>query len=107
MRTSDVLRELRGSTWYGEALKSQDFRGVYPHSRKSIFDTTIKFARKDLILKRQLFPIGGECQQGWWKLAPLGRDRAIRDGQSWTPKFTTRAALIEIAEAEVVEERVQ
>ena len=100
MRTSDVLRELRNSEWYGESLRSLDFRGVYPHSHKSIFDTTIKFARKDLTLKRQLFPIGEECKQGWWKLTPLGRERAVCDGQSWAPKFTIRAALVEIVDAE-------
>jgi len=84
MRTSDVLHALRSGEWYGEILQPEDFRGVYPHSRKSIFDTTIKFSRKDLTLKMQLLPIGEECQQGLWKLTPLGRERAIRDGGSWT-----------------------
>jgi hypothetical protein len=100
MRTGNVLKEIRGGAWYPELL-DEDLQAVYMASKKNVIDSVTKFGRKDLTIRRQLLPIGPECEQGWWKLTPLGFERAIKEGPSWEPKYKTCRALILRGDEEV------
>src|SRR5579872_2637629 len=96
MRTCDVLREIRGDRWFPE-LVDEDRRAAYPASKKNILDSLTKYGRKDLTILRQLFPIGPECKQGWWKLTELGRKRARKEGGGGRGKYAGRAARLGVA----------
>ena len=57
MSTKSVLYELRNGKWFSE-LRTEDKEVVYEKSRKNALDTVLKFSKKSLVMKRQVFPVG-------------------------------------------------
>jgi hypothetical protein len=97
MQTREVLRHLRDGHWF-EELTERDFQAVYQKSRKYLFQTVIKFSRKNLVIEKQLYPVG-VCPLGIWKITPAGIERAEKEGPSWEPTYTIREALVETSDS--------
>jgi hypothetical protein len=86
MRARDVIREVRG--WF-DHLSTDDLEARYPESRKKITDTVIKFSKKNLTLKKQIFPAGNESiPLGVWKITHEGIKRLDREKASWQPRYS-------------------
>jgi len=58
----------------------------------------IKFAKKNLVLKGQVFPPGKDTPFGTWKITRKGSERASMYRSSWSPKYSVHddAVIIEI-----------
>ena len=69
VRTKFVLEEVK-SKWYRE-LTATDLRAVYSESKKNVVETVIKFSRKNLVEKGQLYP-ATEDSIGIWKPTVTG-----------------------------------
>jgi len=92
MKTKLVLQELR-TKWFSE-LNENDSGAVYEKSRKNLFDSIVKYSKKQLVLKGQIFPIGENCEFGKWKITELGLERARSELNSWNPRYTQRSAIL-------------
>jgi len=90
MRTKVVLEQVKK---YFE-LDKEDLEARYPKSQQFVVNTIIKFSRKQLVSKKQLYPIGEECQLGTWKLTPLGLRRARDAAVNWQPRYAYRNAIL-------------
>jgi len=80
LKTGQVLNELRSPNWLGGELGEDDLIAVYEKSHKKIFDSIVKYSRKELVAKHELYPIGEACEFGEWKITELGKERAWREG---------------------------
>jgi len=67
VRARDVLQEVRSAKWFG-MLNNDDRRARYPESRKKIVDTVIKFAKKNLVIKGEMYPVGEGTPVGIWRI---------------------------------------
>jgi len=85
--TKDVLKELGSAKWFSE-LDDDDRKARYPESKKKIVDSVIKFAKKNLVLKGQVFPPGKDAPFGTWKITRKGCERAAMYRSSWSPKYS-------------------
>jgi len=83
----DVLKEVGSAKWFSE-LDDDDRKARYPKSKKKIVDSVIKFAKKNLVLKGQVFPPGKDAPLGTWKITRKGSERAAMYGSSWSPKYS-------------------
>lgn len=92
VRTREVVSQVKRE-WY-KALSLDDFTAVYPKSGKRVVDTIIKFSRKHLVLKGQVYSVGVASKQGIWKATQLGLERAGRARDIWTPKYSEYRALL-------------
>jgi hypothetical protein len=82
------------SEWFSE-LTAADLRAVYPESKKAIVDTKIKFSRKNLVEKGELYPATEETI-GIWKPSPAGVARAQKEAENWKPKYVEIQSMIEL-----------
>ncbi|MDA4130445.1 MAG: hypothetical protein OK457_06715 [Thaumarchaeota archaeon] len=96
IRTHVVLQEIK-TKWFPE-LTGTDKSAIYPASRKKIVDSIIKFAKKHLIMKGQVFPPSSENPVGIWRVTSLGIERAQKENGSWVPKYVDVHSLIEAEE---------
>ncbi len=87
MTTKSVLYELRNGKWFSE-LRTEDKEVVYEKSRKNALDTILKFLKKSLVLKKQVFPVGEASEVGVWKITESGIDRARKEGASWRATYS-------------------
>jgi hypothetical protein len=92
MRTKEVLEQLKNGHWF-EELSERDLGAVYEKSHKNLFDSIAKFSRKDLVIKKQLYSIGPECEMGVWKITRSGIERAQKEGPGWRPTYAMHQAL--------------
>jgi len=65
-----------------------DLAAIYASSGKRIIDSIIKFSRKNLIEKAEVYPIGKGCIEGIWKATPRGLQRAATVVGDWTPVYS-------------------
>jgi hypothetical protein len=92
METKLVLRKIRRK-FYPE-LSKVDVEAVYP-SGKKVFETVVKFAKKHLVEKGEIYPVGSNgLQIGIWKPTPKGCERAFLEGERWHPEFGEYNALM-------------
>jgi hypothetical protein len=96
MPTAEVLREVK-EKWF-PALDADDLRAVYPESKKKVVDTVVKFARKHLVAKGQIYPVGSENPVGTWKATSSGIERAFKDQEGWHARYVEVHSLIEAEE---------
>jgi len=70
------------------ALSDPIYRRVLTHTelKKKIVDSVIKFAKKNLVMKGQVFPPGKDPPFGTWKITRKGCERAAMYRNSWSPK---------------------
>jgi hypothetical protein len=92
MTTKSVLHELRNGKWFSE-LRTEDKEVVYEKSRKNALDTILKFSKKSLVIKKQVFPFGEVREVGIWKITESGIERARREGDSWRATYSDHHAI--------------
>jgi len=97
MSAKDVLKEVGSAKWF-DKLDDDDRKARYPKSKKKIVDSVIKFAKKNLVLKGQIYPPGKDASFGTWKITRKGSERASMYRSSWSPKYSVHddAVIIEI-----------
>jgi hypothetical protein len=93
VRTRDVIQEVRGEKWFG-GLNDDDRQARYPSSKKKIVDSVIKYARKNLTLKGDIFPVGRGSSLGAWKITQKGLERVVMHARDWSPRYSTHDAVI-------------
>src|SRR5579872_871313 len=99
VRALSVVREVASSAWFPQ-LTDEDRNARYPASRKKIVSTVIRWARENLVLKRELYPPGEEgAEAGTWRATTKGLARATGQCSDWTAKYNFRDALITISYA--------
>ena len=89
-----VIEELTSTTrerWFKE-LREEDIQARYPSSRRKIVEITIRYARKNLELKEELYPPSNEHPGGSWEITTKGRmrlrDWMVRGEYSWIAKYS-------------------
>ncbi len=92
MPTRSVIQEVRNGKWF--KLSYDDLRGRYPGSKKKIVDSVVKFARKNLVMKGEVFPVGEGNPIGIWKITAKGADMAQIRSAFWKPRYSTHDALV-------------
>ncbi len=85
---------------YYPKLSSEDLEARYQNSGKKVTDSIIKFAKKHLVLKGEIQPIGLDCEMGKWKITPLGLERTLKEDGVWTPKYSEYLAYVPIDDDE-------
>ncbi|HXQ91792.1 MAG TPA: winged helix-turn-helix domain-containing protein [Nitrososphaerales archaeon] len=91
--TKEVLEEVRSAKWFRE-LNDDDRRARYPASGKKIVDSVIKFARKNLVMRGEIYPAGEGMPIGVWRITPRGVDMAAIQEVHWKPRYSTHDAVI-------------
>jgi hypothetical protein len=92
-KTAEVLWQVK-KHWFKE-LSDIDLLARYPESKKRIVDSVIKFGRKHLIGKGELYPPSEENPIGRWRATPAGVKRAQSEEGSWSPSYVETMGLIE------------
>lgn len=85
-----IVEILSNGDWFDD-LTEDDLQARYPNSRRKIVETRIKFARKNLTLKNQLYPCDETRDHplGIWQIADDGLDRLKKNGdEEWKPKYS-------------------
>jgi hypothetical protein len=54
----------------------------------------IKYARKNLVMKGEIYPAGEDKPAGIWIATPGGLERILREGSGWTPRYANHDAII-------------
>jgi len=92
MPTRIVLQEVRSEKWF--KLTDDDLKARYPKSRRKIVDSVIKYARKNLVLKGQILPVGENVPIGTWRATRIGLARYAVEWKEWKPRYSTHDAII-------------
>jgi len=90
--TKVVVKEVVGK-WLRE-LTSTDLGAVYPQSKRKVVETIIKYSRKNLVGKGEIYPAGVE-NLGIWKATKAGMDRVANEEDKWAPKYVRVFSMIE------------
>ncbi|HXQ93388.1 MAG TPA: hypothetical protein VN739_10320 [Nitrososphaerales archaeon] len=93
LKTKYVLHQVK-TNWFKE-LSETDLSGVYQESKKGIVDTVVKYSRKHLIEKGDLFAPSEENPIGTWRATPKGVKRAQSEKEGWKPTYVQVSAMIE------------
>ena len=87
VKTADVLKELKSPNWFPE-LSLSDLSARYPESKKKVVDTIIKFGRKRLVIRGEIYPLSPENPTGIWRITQIGLERLKKERASWLPKYS-------------------
>jgi hypothetical protein len=82
--TKGVLRQVQRRYNFSQ----KDLAGRYAISGSSVVDTIIKYARKNLVMRNEVFASGVKCTVGEWKITRKGKERALRECSEWAPKYS-------------------
>jgi hypothetical protein len=89
-----VIKEvIESGKWFPE-LSQEDLVARHPNSKRKIVETALKFSRKNLVLKGELFPPSDI--PGIWRIAGKGLER-INDPEKvdrWRRKYSEHDAII-------------
>jgi hypothetical protein len=94
LKTKYVLQQVK-TTWFKE-LSETDLLGVYEESKKGIIDTVVKYARKHLIQKGELYAPSEENPIGTWRATPKGVKRVQSELEGWSPAYVQVSAMIKV-----------
>jgi len=87
----DELTSISRERWFGE-LCDEDLQARYSESKRKIVEITIRFARKNLELKGELYPPSDKHPAGGWESTMKGQMRLgawiVRREKSWTAKYS-------------------
>ena len=70
------------------ALSLEDLEARYQKSGKKIVDSVIKFAKKHLVLRGEVYEVGRTCKRGTWQITALGLERMLKEKSAWVPKLS-------------------
>jgi len=87
-----VLEEVI-TKWFSQ-LDDDDRNSRYPASKRKIVESVIKYARKNLVLKGEIFPAGEGKPVGIWRATPRGLERVLKERGGWSPRYTNHDAVI-------------
>jgi hypothetical protein len=93
MQTKTVLQEVKSTRWF-DKLDEDDRNARYPASKRKITDTIVKWSKKNLVAKGEIFPAGDGCPIGVWKITQRGLKRAKEKIGGWSSKYSYRDAII-------------
>ncbi|HXQ92796.1 MAG TPA: hypothetical protein VN739_07295 [Nitrososphaerales archaeon] len=93
VQTWVVLQEVRDAKWFGK-LDNDDRAALYSRSKRKITDSVIKWSKKNLVAKGEIFPAGEGCEVGVWKATPIGLNRVKEEIGSWSPSYSYHDAII-------------
>jgi len=91
VRASAVINEVRKR--FG-LLNADDCKARYPASRKKITETIVKFAKKNLAMKNEVFSVGVEVPLGTWKITPKGIARLSNGVGDWEERYAYHDAIL-------------
>jgi len=105
-----VIEELTTTSrerWFPE-LNEDDLQARHPNSKRKIVEIAIRFARKNLELREELYPPSDKHPAGTWEVAMKGKMRLggwrVRGEGSWRAKYSVHTdAIIPVETAEEVE----
>jgi hypothetical protein len=93
VRTSAVLKELKEN--FFKELSPVDLGARYPRSRKGVVDTSLKFGRKNLVQRGEVFPVGNSGSPvGIWRICEKGKRRLEKEMGAWAPKYVHHSNLL-------------
>jgi len=90
--TGQVLQELQSAKWFGE-LDEDDRQARYETSKRKIVSTVIKYAKKTLAMKGEVFQVGEAGPLGVWKITAKGLERATMLQAGWKPRYSFHNAI--------------
>jgi len=84
-------------------LTDEDLQARYPNSRRKITETRIKYARKNLVLKEEIYPVDevNNHPSGIWQITAKGFQHFSKDHENWKPKYTIHKDAIIFVEDEI------
>jgi hypothetical protein len=91
MRARDVLREV--ARWFPE-LTEEDKTARYPGSKKKIVPSVIKWSKKNLVLRGEIFPPRVASEVGAWELTEKGLQRAKEGAGVWRATYSVHDAIL-------------
>ena len=86
------------------ALSFEDLEARYQKSGKKIVDSVIKFAKKHLVLRSEVYAVDRGCKRGIWRITPIGLERMLKEESDWIPKFSEYLGYVPTTEDDGVEE---
>jgi len=90
LRTRIVIVEVK--KYY--QLSATDLQATYPNSGRRIIDSIIKFGRKHLVEKDEVYPIQSDCPMGVWKATPTGLERVLKQRATWKPAYSRYSGMV-------------
>jgi hypothetical protein len=92
--TKTVIQEVISEKWF--KLSDDDLKARYPKSKRKIVPTVIKYARKKIVLKGAIQPVGENVPIGTWRATRQGLGWfATKRSEEWKPRYSTHDAIIE------------
>lgn len=93
IRANEVIKQVKNLF---DELDEDDLRARYPSSEKRITDSVIKFSKKNLTLKGQIYPVGEDALPiGLWKITRKGSERAAMVSEDeWKAKYSIHDAIL-------------
>ena len=85
-------------------LSSEDLEARYQKSDKKIVDSVIKFAKKHLVLRSEVYAVDRGYKRGIWRITPIGLERMLKEESAWVPKFSEYLGYVPTTEDDGVEE---
>ena len=89
--TKIVIQEV--SVWFGK-LTDDDLNARYPLSKRKIVATVIKYAKKTLTIKGEVYPVGEGSPIGVWKITPRGQERLAEKKNGWSERYSVHDAIL-------------
>jgi hypothetical protein len=89
---------------YYPALRPEDLEARYKESGKKIVDSVVKFAKKHLVLRGEVYEVGRTCKRGIWRITPIGLERMLKEESTWVPKLSEYLGYVPTTEDDGVEE---
>jgi len=94
MPTKTVLQELKSAQWFGK-LSDDDRSALYAKSRRRVVDSVIKFSRKNLVIRNEIYPVGQGMPTGTWKATKKGLERFAKEKEGWIARYRIHDAILE------------
>jgi len=91
VRASAVINEVRKRF---SLLNTDDCKARYPASRKKITETIVKFVKKNLTIKNEVFSVGVQVPMGTWKITPKGIARLSNRVGEWKERYAYHEAIL-------------
>jgi hypothetical protein len=93
IQASAVIKEV-SMKWF-EGLDENDRKSKYPSSKRRIVESIIKFSKKNLVMKDEVYPLNEGVPLGVWRITKKGMERLAREKDGWTPRYRIHEAIFE------------
>jgi hypothetical protein len=86
-----VIKEVAESGKWFSKLDEDDLAARYENSRRRIVEIVLRYSRKNLVAKGQIYPPG--IRPGIWQITQKGLERISRN-DNWRAKYSVHAAIM-------------